>query len=105
MYNAPRAATIKCSVEGVLYSIDRQTFKHIVEQSAVKRREQHMEFLANVEILTEIDPYEKEQLCDILREEVYKKGDYVMKEGEDGDKFYLLIDGNLIAEKNGNKVF
>jgi CRP-like cAMP-binding protein len=36
---------------------------------------------------------------------VYKKGDYVMKEGEDGDKFYLLIDGNLIAEKNGNKVF
>lgn len=28
-----------------------------------------------------------------------------MKQGEEGDKFYLVIDGLLIAEKNGKKVY
>lgn len=31
MYTAPRAASIKCSKSGILYGLDRQTFKHIVE--------------------------------------------------------------------------
>lgn len=38
MYNAPRAASIKCTQSGVLYALDRQTFKHVVEEAANKRR-------------------------------------------------------------------
>jgi len=30
MYNAPRAASIKCSKSGILYGLDRQTFKNII---------------------------------------------------------------------------
>ena len=30
MYMAPRAASIKCSVSGTLFALDRQTFKHII---------------------------------------------------------------------------
>jgi cAMP-dependent protein kinase regulator len=29
----------------------------------------------------------------------------VVKEGEEGDKFYMIVEGNLIAEKNHKKVF
>ncbi len=28
-----------------------------------------------------------------------------MKEGEEGDKFYMIIEGKLIAEKSDKKVF
>jgi cAMP-dependent protein kinase regulator len=38
MYTAPRAATIVCSQQGVLYGLDRQTFKSVVEEAANKRR-------------------------------------------------------------------
>ncbi len=38
MYTAPRAASIKCSKQGTLYGLDRQTFKHIIEEAANKRR-------------------------------------------------------------------
>ena len=38
MYNAPRAASIKCSKEGTLYGLDRLTFKNIVEDAANRRR-------------------------------------------------------------------
>jgi len=67
MYTAPRAASIKCSKPGTLYALDRQTFKHVVEEAANKRREKYRTILSKVSILSEIDPYEKEQLCDILK--------------------------------------
>jgi cAMP-dependent protein kinase regulator len=68
MYTAPRAATIVCSKPGVLYGLDRQTFKRVVEEAATRRREKFRVILSKVSILSEIDPYEREQLCDILKE-------------------------------------
>jgi cAMP-dependent protein kinase regulator len=51
LYNAPRAATITCIDEGTLYSLDRNTFNHIVKDAAAKRREKYEDFLAQVKIL------------------------------------------------------
>jgi hypothetical protein len=31
MYNAPRAATIKCKTPGKLYGLDRATFTNIIQ--------------------------------------------------------------------------
>ena len=38
LYNAPRAATIKTDSECILYSLDRQTFNHIVKDASMKKR-------------------------------------------------------------------
>jgi CRP-like cAMP-binding protein len=46
-----------------------------------------------------MDPYERSKLGDALKEEHYKKGDYVIKEGEIGDKFYFISEGEAIATK------
>lgn len=67
MYNAPRAASIKCTVSGKLFGLDRQTFNHIVQEAASKKRTYYNKILSKVEILSEVDPYEKEQLCDALK--------------------------------------
>lgn len=67
MYNAPRAASIKCTKDGILYGLDRLTFKNIVEEAANRRRQKFREILSKISILSEIDPYEREQLCDILK--------------------------------------
>jgi len=34
-----------------------------------------------------------------LKEEKFKKGEYVIKENEIGDKFYLICDGEAVATK------
>ena len=39
LYNAPRAATIIADTESVLWSLDRQTFNHIVKDAANRKRE------------------------------------------------------------------
>jgi len=45
MYNAPRAASIKAESKCTLYSLDRETFNHIVKEAVIKRREAFDEFL------------------------------------------------------------
>jgi cAMP-dependent protein kinase regulator len=35
LYNAPRAATITAKVDCVLWTLDRQTFTHIVKEAAM----------------------------------------------------------------------
>ena len=38
MYNAKRAASIKCSKPGTIFALDRLTFINIVQESAIKKR-------------------------------------------------------------------
>ena len=102
MYNAPRAATIKCKTAGKMYGIDRSTFTNIIQEAAMKKRKANMDVLKKVDIFQDVDPYEKEQVCDVLVEESYSKGEYIVKQGDLGDKFYIVAEGNLIAEKEEN---
>lgn len=48
-----------------------------------------------------MDTYERSQLCDGLHTQTYKKGDNIIKEGEDGDKFFIVEEGTLKAVKAG----
>lgn len=99
LYNAPRAATITARTRAVLWVLDRNCFNHIVKDSAMRRRERYEEFLRNVPLLGDMDPYERSQLADALKTAVFEAGDYVIREGEMGDTFYILEDGTAKATK------
>lgn len=99
LYNAPRAATITARTRSVLWVLDRNCFNHIVKDSAVRRRDRYDEFLRNVPILSDMDPYERSQLADALKTVVYEGGDYVIREGEVGDSFYIIEEGTAKATK------
>jgi cAMP-dependent protein kinase regulator len=71
MYNAPRAATIKCKTVGKIYGLDRSTFTNIIQEAAIKKRKVNMDVINKVEIFQDVDPYEREQICDVLVEEVF----------------------------------
>lgn len=50
MYNAPRAATVVAATDLKLWSLDRQTFTHIVRDAAAKKREMYEESLKEVSL-------------------------------------------------------
>jgi cAMP-dependent protein kinase regulator len=52
-----------------------------------------------VKILVSMDPYERQKLGDALTEKKFKKGEFVIKEGEIGDVFYILCQGEAVATK------
>ena len=100
LYNCPRAATIKCSSEKcILWSLDRETFNYIVRDAANKKREKYLNFLKNIDILSTIDEYELMQICDSLKTGIFYQNDYIIKENEMGDVFYILEEGECNATK------
>ena len=99
LYNAPRAATIKADNDALLWSLDRETFNHIVKDASQRKREKYENFLAEVKILESMEPYERSVLSDAFVEERFKAGEYIIKAGEEGNKFYLIEEGECIATK------
>nr|AET50839.1 hypothetical protein [Eimeria tenella] len=104
MYNAPRAATVVAATDLKLWSLDRQTFTHIVRDAAAKKREMYEESLKEVELLKDVDAYERSKVADALKSQLYHAGDTIIREGEAGDTFYLLLDGEAEAVKGGKVV-
>lgn len=99
LYNAPRAASITAVSKCVLYSLDRECFNNIVKDSAVQNREKFEKFLSEVEILSGLEIYERNKLCDCLVVQNFEPGQLVIKEGERGNSFYLVIEGEAQAVK------
>ena len=99
MYNAPRAATIIAKTEGKLYALDRIAFSQIVKAAACKKRELYQKVMEKVEIFSELSPVEREQFYDVLKGEKYESGEYVIKQGDTGNEFYIIVEGMLVAEK------
>ena len=101
LYNAPRAATIVVKSDEVqLWSLDRNTFNHIIKSAVQKKREKYDQFLDQVEILKCMEKYERTKLADAFKEQWYEEGDYIIKEGDkNGDQFFMIIDGECVATK------
>ena len=55
--------------------------------------------MEKVQIFSELNPREKEQLYDVLHGEKYEPNEYIIRQGETGHEFYIVVDGVLVAEK------
>lgn len=64
LYNAPRAASITATSDSILWVLDRNTFNHIVKGAAAKKRERYEAFLEKVDLLENMDPYERGKIAD-----------------------------------------
>jgi cAMP-dependent protein kinase regulator len=99
LYNAPRAATITAVTDSVLYSVDRECFTHIIKESAMKNRHIYEQFLSEVEVLQSLDSYERSKLCDCLKVKIFESGKKVITQGDTGNTFYLIVEGEAQAFK------
>jgi len=104
LYNCPRAASVEAQTKCVLWQLDRDTFNSIVKDSAQKKRERYDTFLAKVPILSSMTAYERSQLADALKPESVTDGGAICKQGDVGNKFYIIEDGEAVATKGGQQV-
>jgi len=104
LYNCPRAASVDAREPGVLWQLDRDTFNNIVKEAAQKKRERYDAFLAKVPLLSGMDAYERSQLADALKVEEFADGAQICMEGEEGNSFYIIEEGQAVATKGANQV-
>jgi cAMP-dependent protein kinase regulator len=101
LYNAPRAATIKAKTDSHLWVLDRNTFNNIVKEAAQRKRDKYETFLKSVPLLQSMDHYERSKLADAIKEEKYEAEEFIIKQGENGNTFYFVVEGQAVATKTG----
>lgn len=97
MYNCPRAATVRASTEGILWRTDRETFRHIIIDSTAQKRRNFESFLESVPLLSSLSRQERAQVADCLETVKFEEGEMIIKQGDDGDKLFLILEGKAKA--------
>ena len=74
-----------------------------MKESSIKKRQRFEDFINKVELLQELDTYEKNNFCDVLESETFEPGQEVFRQGDPGNKFYFIEEGKAeaIMTKNG----
>ena len=44
-----------------------------------------------------MEDYERHKLAEAFKEEYYKDGQYIIKQGDEGNVFYIISEGEAIA--------
>merc|ERR1712106_997929 len=94
IYGTPRAATVKAASDVKLWGIDRDSYRRIPMGSTIRKRKMYEEFLAKVSILENLDKWERLTVADALEATSFEDGEDVVKQGEPGDDFYIIVDGS-----------
>jgi CRP-like cAMP-binding protein len=100
LYLVPRAATVKAKTDAVVWVIDRQNFKNILMKVSEEKLGEYVKYLDRVEILAPLLMEEKKALASALIERHFTKGEVILQQGEAGNTFYILYDGEVAILKD-----
>lgn len=99
MYGHPRAATVLSIEPSTLWSLDRITFRTIILKVSHRRRTMYEQFLSSVTLLSSLDAQERSKIADALASNVYLDGEAVVRQGEMGDTFFFIEEGEAVVTK------
>jgi CRP-like cAMP-binding protein len=100
MYNCPRAATIRTASDCTLWTLDRVFFRQAMVTSSSNQNVQLSQFLSKLELFGTIGVQKLNQLARALTKQSYDDGQYIIRQGDIGDKFYVLHRGEVRVTKN-----
>jgi len=100
MYGHARAATVQAMEPSVVWALDRINFRTIVLKIAHRRRTMYEHFLSTVPLLSSLEPAERSKIADTLYSRVYQDGESVVSQGETGDTFFFIEEGDAVVIKS-----
>uniref|UniRef100_F7G610 Cyclic nucleotide-binding domain-containing protein n=1 Tax=Ornithorhynchus anatinus TaxID=9258 RepID=F7G610_ORNAN len=95
MYSYPRPATIVALTAGVLWGLDRKTFRTITVTFQAERRKKFESLINSVPFFRSLEKSEKMKLLDMIESKTYRHGDCIFAQGEMADKFYIVESGEV----------
>lgn len=97
IYGTPRAATVKAKTDVKLWGLDRDSYRRILMGSTIRKRKMYEEFLSKVSILESLEKWERYTVADALEPCNFEDGETIVKQGEPGDDFYIIVEGRAVV--------
>ena len=104
LFGSPRNATIKAEEACTLWCLDRHTYRCIVIGGSRKKKEQVETFVDKVPLLAKMSKADRGKVADALQLRVFQDGEAIMREGEEGDFFYIIEEGEVSVTEKGTEV-
>ena len=103
LHDAPRAATVRVTSPcAKLWTLDRKTFHQIMVATTRSARLGVLEFLCYVPIFSPLSIQEREQLADAFMTRQYATGEMIIREGDEGNHFFIVEQGSAQVYKGGS---
>lgn len=102
LYNCKRTATVKAKTAVRLWCMERQTYRTIITNKSKKKREQLMGFLKTARTLKDLNDVQLSKIIDSMEEVKYQDKDVIVREGAEGNVFYIILKGEVLVTKNVN---
>merc|ERR1712232_1293346 len=99
LYNSPRAASVVARDSSIVWELDRETFNNIVMEAVQRKRAQCSETLRRMQLFAAMPEGELQNIVDALKMETYPQGAAIITQGEVGDSFYIVYEGEVLAQK------
>ncbi|EDV21557.1 uncharacterized protein TRIADDRAFT_30166, partial [Trichoplax adhaerens] len=99
LYNCRRTATITATTKCKVWAIDREVFQMIMLKTGIAQHEEHMQFLESVPLLKHLPAGKLAKIAGVLDVNYYKQEEYIVRENETGDTFYIIKKGEVIVTR------
>jgi len=100
LYNAKRSATVTCVENAKVWKLDGQTFKYYRTLHARRASGFIMNILENIPLFKELNSFELLRVFEVAKTQYYSEGEYILKKGDSGTSFYIIIEGHVISCSN-----
>nr|XP_033795940.1 cGMP-dependent protein kinase 2 isoform X1 [Geotrypetes seraphini] len=95
LYNCKRTATVTAIIHSKIWVLDRQVFQFIMMSSGQAQNQEYCSFLHSVSLLKDLPEEKLAKIVDCLEVDYYDKGDYIIREGEEGNTFFIIAKGKV----------
>ena len=104
LYNAPRAATVKCSENGTLWVLDRKAFRYVMVRTGYRElMDKTDNFLKTCSLLSPLTDAQRTKLAALMEEVTLQDGEYVIKMGDEAASLYFVKKGEVVCHKHDGK--
>jgi len=101
LHNAPRAATVTAEGKVTAFALDMISFKMILMGKSQQDSTDYIAFLKGIPTLKSLDANALQTIASSLKEAEFSEGQNIIMEGDEGNNFYIIRDGEVKATKIG----
>ena len=104
LYDTMSTHTIRAVQNTLVYTMERLQYKRLIATASEQRFAQRVAFLRTTALLGQLPTQLLNQVAEALEERHFSRGEQIIREGEQGDAFYIIVSGQASAYKDGNEV-